>query len=56
MLPLVATEVMSLARSANANAAQLAALVHKDPSLAARLLRVANPAAYASATPIVSLQ
>jgi len=56
MLPRVATEVMALARSANASAAQLAALVHKDPSLAARLLRVANSVAYAPSAPIVSLQ
>jgi HD-like signal output (HDOD) protein len=56
MLPRVATEVMSLARSANASAAQLAALVHKDPALAARLLRVANSVAYSPAVPIVSLQ
>lgn len=56
MLPRVATEVMTLARSSNASAAQLAALVHKDPSLAARLLRVANSVAYSTAVPIVSLQ
>lgn len=56
LLPQVASQVVSLAASANVDAAKLSALIHRDPSLAGQVLRIANSAAYAPRMAIVSLQ
>jgi HD-like signal output (HDOD) protein len=56
LLPQVASQVVSLAASASVDAGKLSALIHRDPSLAGQVLRIANSAAYAPRMPIVSLQ
>ena len=56
LLPQVASQVIALAASANVDATKLSALIHRDPSLAGQVLRIANSAAYAPRMPIVSLQ
>ena len=47
-------QVLSLATSARGNAADLAALVARDPVLSARVLQAANSAAYATGRAVVS--
>ena len=56
LLPQVASQVLSLASDPTADAARLSALIHRDPALAAHVLRVANSPAYMPRMPIVSLQ
>jgi HD-like signal output (HDOD) protein len=56
LLPQVASQVVSLASSASVDAGKLSGLIHRDPSLAGQVLRIANSAAYAPRMPIVSLQ
>ena len=56
MLPRTAHRVLEVAEDEGADAKALAALVEQDPTMAARLLRTANSAAYAPEEPIVSLQ
>lgn len=56
MLPQVASQVSILASSADADAARLSALIHRDPVLAGHVLRIANSPAYMPRMPIVSLQ
>src|SRR5258708_10277411 len=56
MLPQVASQVGMLASSADADAARLSALIHRDPVLAGHVLRIANSPAYMPRMPIVSLQ
>jgi HD-like signal output (HDOD) protein len=55
VLPAVATEVLRLMRGDDASATDLSALVHKDPGIAARVLRLANSATYAPRSPITTL-
>jgi CheY-like chemotaxis protein/HD-like signal output (HDOD) protein len=47
-------EVVALAASPRGNVSDLAPLVARDPILSARVLQVANSAAYSSARPVVS--
>lgn len=56
LLPQVASEVMALAADPKADAAKLAALIHKDQALAAHVLRIVNSPAYMPRSPVVSLQ
>jgi HD-like signal output (HDOD) protein len=56
LLPQVASRVLEVAGDARSDAAQLSALIHRDPSLAAQILKVANSPAYQPRMPIVSLQ
>lgn len=56
LLPQVASQVLMLAGNANTDAAQLSALIHRDPALAGQVLRIANSPAYLPRMPIVSLQ
>jgi HD-like signal output (HDOD) protein len=56
LLPQVASQVVTLTASANVDAGKISALIHRDPSLAGQVLRIANSAAYAPRMPIVSLQ
>lgn len=56
LLPQVASQVLTLAIDPKADAARLSALIHKDPSLAGRVLQIANSPAYMPKMPIVSLQ
>jgi HD-like signal output (HDOD) protein len=56
LLPQVASQVLMLAAQAEADAAQVSALIHRDPALAGQVLRIANSAAYRPRMPIVSLQ
>ncbi|HEY0706262.1 MAG TPA: HDOD domain-containing protein [Polyangia bacterium] len=56
LLPQVASQVVSLTATANVDASKLSALIHRDPSLAGQVLRIANSASYAPRMPIVSLQ
>lgn len=56
LLPQVASQVLMMAANAQADAAQLSALIHRDPALAGQVLRIANSAAYRPSMPIVSLQ
>jgi HD-like signal output (HDOD) protein len=56
LLPDVAAQVLALSGDARASAASLSALIHRDQALASLVLGVANSAAYAGNTPIVSLQ
>ncbi len=56
LLPQVASQVVTLAASASVDASKMSALIHRDPSLAGQVLRIANSAAYAPRMPIVSLQ
>lgn len=55
-LPAVAQRVLGSAGDDSVSAAELARLVHSDAGLASALLRAANSAALASATPTVSVQ
>jgi HD-like signal output (HDOD) protein len=56
LLPQVASEVLQAASDDGSDAAQLSRLIHKDPALAARILRISNSAAYRPTMPITSLQ
>ena len=56
LLPQVASQVVTLTASANVDAGKISGLIHRDPSLAGQVLRIANSAAYAPRMPIVSLQ
>ncbi len=56
VLPEVAQQVMAATSREDADARVLADLIRRDAAFAAHLLRVANSPAYASRTPIVSLQ
>ncbi|MGE3172742.1 MAG: HDOD domain-containing protein [Planctomycetota bacterium] len=56
VLPAVATEVLSLCQQEATDAARLSAVIHRDQSLAANVLRVANSAAYVGQVPCGSLQ
>jgi HD-like signal output (HDOD) protein len=55
-LPAVASEVLRLAASPDADARRLTELLHRDPALAAQVVRVANSPLHAPREPIVSLQ
>lgn len=55
LLPSVATEIIQLARRADADAARLASVLQRDQALAGHVMRLANSAAYAARVPIVSL-
>lgn len=56
MLPEVARKVVTLVDDPESDAAQLAALIQSDQSLAAHVMRIANSATYSSTSAIVSLQ
>lgn len=56
MLPQVATEVLQAVGDANCDALRLSALIHKDPALAGRVLKIANSPTYMAKSPLVSLQ
>lgn len=53
--PLLMPELMRAVNDADSSRRQIAALVTKDPALAADLLRVANSALYRTGTPIESI-
>lgn len=55
-LPATAAEVMSLCQQETTDAAKLSAVIHRDPTIASNVLRVANSAAYASQVACSSLQ
>jgi putative nucleotidyltransferase with HDIG domain len=56
MLPTVASEVLSMCESVETDAAKLSDVLHRDPTLAGHVLRVANSSLYMAQMPIVSLQ
>lgn len=56
VLPEVAARVVSVASSAETDAAALSRLITNDPALAAHVMRVASSAAYQPRSPIDSLQ
>lgn len=56
MLPAVMTEVMTLCQSDTVDAARLSVVIHRDPTLAANVLRVANSAIFGMTMPCGSLQ
>lgn len=56
ILPMVAQQVLLLSDDAVANATKLSSLIQQDQALAGTILRLANSPAFASRTPIVSLQ
>lgn len=56
MMPQVASRVMAVINDPNVDLADLSAMIHRDPSLAARVLQVANSAAYRGSEEIGSLQ
>jgi len=55
-MPQVATRIMSMAFDPKSDAAGLADLIQKDPTLAGHLMRVANSAHYQPRSPLTSLQ
>ena len=55
LLPAVAGRVLSLARSQDTRAAELAGVIHSDQSLVSHVLKVGNSAAYGWNSQIVSL-
>ncbi len=55
-LPAVALRVMQVAQDPRSSAAQLALVVSADPALSARMLRVANSAAYRRSREVTSVQ
>ncbi len=55
-LPAIALRVMQVAQDPNSSAADLAVVVSSDPGLSARVLRVANSAAYRRQRDITSVQ
>lgn len=56
LLPQTATQILALCQAADCEMHELAALVQRDPTLAANVLRAANSAAYGGVERIVSLQ
>ena len=56
LLPGVVTEVMTLAEDPDAPVRRLSDLIHRDPGLAAHVLRVANSPAFCPVGGVVSLQ
>lgn len=56
MLPQVATQVLQAVGDANCDALRLSGLIHKDPALAGRVLKMANSPTYMAKSPMVSLQ
>jgi HD-like signal output (HDOD) protein len=56
MLPVVAIEMMRLAQLPDVKFEEVVALLQKDPVLAAKVLSIANSAAYTSRSPITTLQ
>lgn len=56
LLPVVATQVLHLSGDPNADVTKLSTLIQQDQALAGQILRIANSPAYASRSPIVSLQ
>lgn len=56
LLPVVATQVLQLSGDPDADSSELSALIQQDQALAGQILRIANSAAYAPRSPIVSLQ
>ncbi len=56
MLPSAMTETLALCQSETADAPKLSQVIHRDPTLAANVLKVANSAAYALPSPCASLQ
>lgn len=56
LLPQVAAEVMRETSNDTTDASRLSGLIHKDPGLAAQIVRIANSAAYRGRMSIVSLQ
>jgi putative nucleotidyltransferase with HDIG domain len=56
MLPEVASQVMAATQDDNCDAKKLSQLIHRDASLAAHVLKLANSPLYAPTVPIVSLQ
>ena len=56
LLPVVANRVLLLSSDPNADASKLSSLIQQDQVLAGQILRIANSPAYATRTPIVSLQ
>ena len=55
-LPQVALKVIEVAKDPATGAAELKTVVESDPTLAARVLRMVNSAAYAVRTPVTNLQ
>ncbi len=55
-LPAVAMRVMEVAQNPKSSAADLARVVSADPALSARVLRVANSAAYSRSRVVTSIQ
>jgi putative nucleotidyltransferase with HDIG domain len=55
-LPAIAVRVMQVAHDPRSSAADLAIVVQADPGLSARVLRIANSAAYRRLVPITSIQ
>lgn len=55
-LPAVAQEVLALCQAEDVDARRLSAVLHRDPSLASHVMRVANSPLHAPGVPIVSLQ
>lgn len=56
MMPGTATEVLELCQQEGADAARLSAVLHRDPTIASHVLRVANSAAFAGQVGCASLQ
>jgi HD-like signal output (HDOD) protein len=56
LLPVVDTQGLQLAGDPDADSAKFSALIQQDQALAGQILRIANSAAYATRSPIVSLQ
>jgi putative nucleotidyltransferase with HDIG domain len=55
-MPGTAAEVMNLCQQETTDAAKLSLVIHRDPTIASNVLRVANSAAYASQVACSSLQ
>ena len=55
-MPATAAEVMALCQADTTDAAKLSAVIHRDPTIASNVLRVANSVAYAGQVPCASLQ
>ena len=56
MMPQVASKVMALTTNPDADLTDLSDLIHRDPSLAVRVLQTANSAAYGGGQEISSLE
>ena len=56
LLPQVASQVLSMVNDPKAETTKLAALIHQDQALAARVIQIANSPAYMLRTNVVSLQ